>query len=164
MNRFLYILLLAIASQPSIAQKSKHVIALTRESWTPIWRSEIVEKSQIMIIPDSIPTIIYRKNPRRKWKTFKEPIDVSYFTDSLNYSVIDSIVTNSLELQGEKKSCYCEFRNKGSLKVSLKDGDAMVGKTVSWEMGTVIDCEDRYYFDFLKKLEDEYRKLFRSVF
>lgn len=164
MNRFLCVLLLLITSHSGLGQKGKQVIVLTRESWTPIWRSEIVEKAQIMIIPDSVPTIVYRKNPRRRWKTVKQPIDVSYFTDSLNYSILDSIVANSLEWKGEKKPCYCEFRNKGSLKVSLKDGDAMVGKTVSWEMGTVIDCENRNYFDFLKKLEEEYRKLFHVIF
>lgn len=117
-----------------------------------------------MIVPDSIPEIFYRKNPRRKWKLAKEPIDVSYFIDSLDYSIIDSIVTNSLYWHDEKKPCYCEFRNKGSMKVSLKDGEAMVGKTVSWEMGTVIDCADKIYFDFLKKFEDEYRKLFQALF
>jgi hypothetical protein len=151
-------------SQKVMAQESKHTIVLTRESWAPIWKSEITEKSQIMIVPDSVPAIFYRKNPRRKWKTVKQMIDVSYFTDSLDYSIIDSIVTNSLEWHNEKKPCYCEFRNKGSIKVSLKDGEAMVGKTVSWEMGTVIDCVDKIFFDYLKKLEYEYSSLFHTLF
>jgi hypothetical protein len=164
MNRLLFTLLLLISNNTIFAQRCEKVIILTREYWAPIWKSEITEKSQIMIVPDSVPKVFFRKNPRKKWKLAKELIDVSFFTDSLNYSIIDSIVTNSLDWHDEKKPCHCEFRNKGSMKVSLKDGEAMVGKTVSWEMGTVIDCVDKIYFDFLKKFEDEYRKLFHTLF
>ena len=134
-----------------------NAVLLSRESdyhyrYKPRTREEILIDFQ-----DSI--VYYRKNSHRKFKPSKLPVN-NFFKDSVNYQELGNMIigiSNETDLN-------CEFRNKGSIKITIISGDSNQNHSESFEFGTVISCKDEKDFWILKKIQLEHLNMRNQIF
>lgn len=134
-----------------------NAVLLSRESdyqyrYKPRTREEILINFQ-----DSI--VYYRKNSHKKFKPSKLPVN-NFFKDSINYQELHDLIIG----KSNETDANCEFRNKGSIKITIIYGDSNHNHSESYEFGSVIACIDEDQFLILKKIQEEFFLMEKLIF
>jgi hypothetical protein len=110
-------------------------------NYKPKTREEILINFQENIV-------YYRKKSTKKFKVSNLPVN-TFFKDSVNYEELDDLIIGTINGADVK----CEFRNKGSIKITVIYGDSNHNYSESFEFGSVICCMDTADFTTLLKIE-----------
>lgn len=103
--------------------------------------------------------VYYRKNPKRKFKK-SDLSPNAFFQDSIDYQKLGSIIV----AMTKDADPTCMFRNKGSIVITIVQGNSHQNVTRSYEFGSVISCSDDKEFLLLKRIEQEYFRMIKLLF
>lgn len=132
-------------------------VLLSRES-DHEYRYKSQSREQVLISFED-KTVYYRKRATQKFKISRLPLNY-FFKDSINYDELDQLLigkTNETDLN-------CEFRNYGSIRISVIYGSSSLNYTKSFEFGSVISCREEEYFAMLYRIQQEYSLIAKQLF
>lgn len=155
-SSLLFLLLLFLfSSMSSFGQKIDfNVILLSIES-DYFYSNKARTRKEILI--DYVDSVVYyRKKSCRKFKKSDLPINL-FFKDSINYLNLEDLITNH-----EKSNC--NFRNKGSIKITLIKGESSQNYARTYEFGSVISCKNEDDYLILQKIRKEYFDMINQIF
>ena len=103
--------------------------------------------------------VYYRKNSHRKFKPSNLPVN-NFFKDSINYEELDNLIRG----MASETDMNCEFRNKGSYRITIIYGDSNHNYSRSFEFGSVISCKNEKDFWVLVNIQEEHLKMSKQIF